>query len=277
MAVPQTFYIPWSEIDPNQQHGGLPGELAGFVGPRLGDNPRTRNHDVRQIFDTLRDCSASLSMHPRAQVEGPPDRGMVTEVLDSITLIMERTIDRTRAMSNTFFTFVHATPPSDPFTLRPIQYPLRNPFMHDAVYWMLGTMAECAELNANGFHTGLDPQSSHRIVAPLYHLKANLIRDYFDQEVAGEISPSELAELVSGLINVNIVLPGDTQATPDPNAVEEALQGVSLIQWMPGEDDWQIFGQKLQSAYTPERIWQPEGNKGTTEDVAAENPVNVPI
>lgn len=272
--VPQTFFVPWSDIDPSLQHGGIPEVVGdGYVGPNLGDNPTTRNRDIRYIFDVIRDHGAALSMHPNADLESPVVRNVVNEVLKSINLIMERILDRTRTLATSFLILQHATPPSDRFELRPIRYPLRNPFMADVIYWYLGAMAETAEMGVNGWHSCLDPKTAHAILAPFFHVKANIIRDYFDQEVEGEIAMDELVTLFNSGELKNIYSPGESRSLPDTAGVADALKGVSLIQWFPADADWSIFADKQSKAFVPERIFQPEGSSGTTEDIAPERPV----
>ena len=274
MAVPalnDPFYQPWIEVDPELKHGGIPGELAGrFVAPRLGDNVTSKNVDVVTIFEVLRDSAASLASHPAAMAEGHPLKNTVEEVLRALNLVMERIIDRTQVMSTNMFFWTHATPPPKDFMLRPILYPLRNPFMDTVIYHLLGTMGETAESNANAMHSGLDPKTSHVILGGLFHLKKNIMRDYFDVEVAGEITLDELNVMFEGIVQPGptITPPGETGVTPDMGDVAAALDGASALQWYPNQTDWMNFGRKITNAYTPSRIFQPEGATPSTEDVA---------
>lgn len=273
MPLPTNFWIPWNEIDPDLTHGGIEGELEGqFVGPRLGDNPNTKNTDMLTVFHALRDGAAALSMHPSANNEGPPMRNEVEESLVAWNWITERVLDRIQPTSNRLFQWCHATPPTIGFDVRPVRFPLRQEYLHGAIYMLLGTMVETAESNANGFHSGIDPQSAHKILAPLYHWKANVIKDWFDKEVAGEISEDELKQIYGGVSRPgpNIVLPGETQPTADAGDVSEVLQGISVLQWFPDTEDWTVFGNKRLELYYPERIFQPEAGMRTTEDVAPE-------
>ena len=277
--IPENFWIPWGDVDPTFLHGGIDGELEGqFVAPRLGDNPNTKNTDMLTVFHAMRDASAALSMHPSANNEGPPMRNEVEEALIAWNWVAERVLDRIQPTSNRLFPWCHATPPTIGFDVRPIRFPLRQEFLHNAVYMLIGTMVEAAESNANGFHSGIDPQSAHKILAPLYHWKANCIKDWFDQEVSGEISEAELLLLFSTVDRTgpNIVLPGDTQAPPESGAIAEVLTGVDVLQWFPQQEDWTIFGNKRMELYYPERIFQPEGGMRTTEDVAPEQRTTFP-
>lgn len=268
--IPQEFWQPWSEIDPTLRHGGIPDGLTGFVAARLGDNPRTCNADLKTIFSALNDAAAALSMHPEADREGPPLRNLVEETLRALNWILERIQDRTKTTSTAFFMWTHATPPLDTLKVRPIRFPLRSTLAHSAVYYLLGTMVETAENNASSYHSGLDPSSAHRIIAPLLHLKANIIRDWFDQEVSGEISLTELMAIFEGVSQPGptIVPQGQSMPLPDAQRVQEALAGVDLIQWYPSDEHWTIFGRKSAVQFKPERIWQPEATQHTTEDVS---------
>lgn len=270
MPLPDNFWIPWVEVDPDLQHGGIDGELEGqFVAPRLGDNPNTKNTDMLTIFHALRDAAASLSMHPAANNEGAPMRNEVEESLVAWNWVTERILDRIKPTSNVLFQWCHATPPTIGFDVRPIRFPLRQEFLHSATFMLLGTMVEVAESNANGFHSGVDPQSGHKLLAPLYHWKANVIKDWFDKEVSGEMSEAELVSLYTGEYP-NIILPGDSAESPATGDVAERLTGVSVLQWAPKEENWTDFGKKRLALYYPERIFQPEGGMRTTEDVAPE-------
>jgi hypothetical protein len=272
--VPQNFFQPWAEIDPEQTHGGLPGALEDFVGPRLGDNPTTKNIDMLTLFGAVRDTAASISMAPTANAEGPPGRPLVEEILLGLNLCIERILDRTRVASSGYFEWRHATPPCDTFALRPIRYPLRNEFARRAIFFFLGTLVEVAENSANARHSGLDPSQARDLLGGLLTLKASIAKDWFDKEVEGEITLEELNQMFAGVERPGptIVPPGQSQPSPSDEVVTEALAGISLIQWFPNESDWQIFGKKHTEQYKPEPIWQPEGAVGTTEDVAPENP-----
>ena len=270
--LPENFWIPWIEVDPTLAHGSIEGELEGqFVGPRLGDNPSTKNTDILTVFHALRDAAAALSMHPSGNNEGPPMRNEVEEALTAWNWVTERVLDRIQPTSNRLFQWCHATPPTINFDVRPIRFPLRQEYLHGAVYMLLGTMVETAESNANGFHSGIDPQSAHKMLAPLYHWKATTIKDWFDKEVSGEISEAELQSLFLGIDTPgpNIVPSGETQPSPGEDAVSEVMSGVDVLQWFPNEPDWQVFGRKRMEIYYPERIFQPEGGLRTTEDVAS--------
>ena len=110
--VPTPFYVPWEEIDPTLQHGGIPDGLAGeFVGPRFGDNTHTKNIDIKNLFEVLNDATASISMAPGGNREGPPLRNDLEEVLKTVNVVVERLWDRVTPQSNSFFQWSHATPP----------------------------------------------------------------------------------------------------------------------------------------------------------------------
>ena len=276
--IPDKFWLPWSEIDPAGNHGGIAGALSEYVAPRLGDNTKTKNVDLHTIFQVLSEVASATSRHPMANLEGPPGRGLVEETLRALNLVFERIMDRTRVNATNYFTWTHATPPYLDFKVRPVRYPLRNPFAEQVIYFMLGTLVEVAEVNANGFHSSLDPSSAYRLVAPLYHLKANIIRDYFDQEVENELTQSELVAVTAGVVRPGptIVPAGSSIPKPDAAKVSEELKGVDVIQWFPDQEDWVTFGNKNSEMYKAERIWQPEGAAADTEDVAPERETTLP-
>ena len=255
--------------------GGIPGELGGFVGPDLGDNPRTKNQDIKTIFTAVMTTAASISMSPEANKEGPPQRNIVEETLRALNFVFERILDRTTTMSTVMFEWCHATPPYETLHLRPVRYPLRQTFADQAVHYLLGTLVEIAEVNRNANHSMLDPSSAARLLAPLYHLKALIAKDYFDVEVSNEISLQEMVQLMSGVkpIGPEIVPSGESANLADATAIAEAMQGIDLLQWFPSNQEWVTFGVKQAAVYKPERVWQPEGATGTTEDVASENTI----
>jgi len=273
MAIPQKFHKPWSEIDPAMTHGGVEGELLEFVGPDLNDNPRTKNQDIKTIFTAIMTTAASISMAPEANKEGPPQRNIVEEVLRALNFIMERVLDRTQTMSTSTFEWCHATPPYEYLMLRPVRYPLRQTFADQTVHYLLGTLVETAEMNRNANHSSLDPNTAERILAPLYHLKALIAKDYFDVEVSGEISLQEMIAIMTGVKKVGptIVPSGESQNLASVEDVAGALSGIDLIQWYPNNQNWATFGEKMVQMYHAERVWQPEGAYPTTEDVASEN------
>ena len=275
MAIPQKFHKPWVEIDPAMTHGGVAGELTEFVGPDLNDNPRTKNQDIKTIFTAIMTTAASISMAPEANKEGPPQRNIVEEVLRALNFVMERVLDRTQTMSTSTFEWCHATPPYEYLMLRPVRYPLRQTFADQTVHYLLGTLVEIAEMNRNANHSMLDPNTAERMLAPLYHLKSLIAKDYFDVEVSGEISLQEMIAIMSGVkkIGPTIVPSGESQNLATREDVTDALSGINLIQWYPNQENWATFGEKMVQMYHAERVWQPEGAYPTTEDVASENTI----
>jgi len=275
MAVPDKFHLPWVEIDPSLAHGGIPGELGEFVGPALGDNPKTKNQDIKTIFTSVMTTAASISMSPEANKEGPPGRNIVEETLRALNFLFERVLDRTQTLSTSTFEWCHATPPYEDLHLRPVRYPLRQTFADQVVHYLLGTLVETAEMNRNANHSSLDPNTAERIMAPMYHLKALIAKDYFDKEVSGEISLQEMIVLMTGVKKVGptIVPSGESQELVDNAELTDALSGIDLLQWYPNQQEWTTFGEKMVTLYHPERVWQPEGAIATTEDVASEQTI----
>jgi hypothetical protein len=276
MVMPTKFHLPWSQIDPGLKHGGIPNELADeFVGPDLGDNKSTLNLDMLQVFGACRDVAAAISRAPSADTEGPPNRNVVEEVLLGTTWISERILDRIAVNSNRLFEWTHATPPAVGFRLRPIKFPLRNEFANHAVFTLIGELVEIAENNANGHHSRMSPNQAAHVLAPLWHLRANVVRDWFDVEVGGEISVEELDEMFSGIADAepSFTRSGDSHPRPEGDSVTEALQGIDLFKWHPNKEDWQVFAKKIRGLYVPERLFQPEGALRSTEDIAFENPL----
>lgn len=273
LMMPTKFWVPWSEIDPEMRHGGIPGELAEFVAPDINDNKTTQNVDQVRIFAVVRDACQSISMSPESMKEGEPRRRIVEECLRAINDILEKALDRSHSSATRTFEWCHAVPPQVTFPLSPIRFPLRNPFANEFVHYMLGTMVEIAELNCNANHAGLGINDVSKIVAPCYQWKANVIKHYFDHEVAGEISSAELDQLFQGIVRPGpVVSPPDASAQrPSDAGVAEALSGIDVIQWFPNDSDWAIFGNLERNRYVPERIYQPEGAYPSTEDVQYEH------
>ena len=271
--MPEKFVIPWVEVDPNLTHGGISGELAGiFVAPDLTDNWQTKNSDNLKVMRALNDVSASISMHPDSDMEGYPTRNIVEEVMKATNFVLEKIMDSTSSSANRTFGWTHAIPPVDDYALRPIRYPVRGGYALDVLKFMIGDQVECAELNRNCAHSGFTPQDAAVLLRPLFEIKSSAMKLYFDLEVSGELSMAEVEEMMRGRYR-----PGPTVSPPDDSAerpsasdVEEAMTGTDVIQWYPSPADWVIFGRLRDNRYVPERIYQPEGHRATTEDVASE-------
>ena len=271
MPVPQRFYVPWADIDPTGLDGGIPGELGEFVGPDLGDNTRTLNRDILRVFSDVRDVAASISMHPEADMQGEPSRSLIEEILKGGDLVLERIFDRTRTQATRNFLWHHATPPYEPFMLSPVRYPVRSEFALNVLYYYIGAMVEVAELNANARHTSIDPATAAAMVGPFYQIKAMIMKDYFDVEVANEISMVEMESLFSGQLQPVLVETGSSGKRAEASA-GESLQGANVVMWAPNQEDWVYYAKRQQERYVPERIQQPEAKKVTTEDVAPAHP-----
>jgi hypothetical protein len=209
-------------------------------------------------------------MSPEADVQGPPGRNIVEEVLNSINFIFERILDRTITVATKTHEWTHAIPPAQGFQLQPIRFPLRQSFASRVVHYMIGSLVEVAEMNRNGNHSGIDVSTSKRMLSALFYMKCQIAKDYFDVEPYGEISMDELIDIMSGIKPVpqTITPSGEEQQLPDMAAVNEALDGEDMLQWYPNDANWVIFASKEAALYKPERTWQPEATNQTTEDVA---------
>lgn len=266
-GLPEKFYIPWSVVDPALQHGGVPGGLEGFIAPDLGDNPMSNNRTLVDIFYELSMGVASVSMHPQADVEGFPGRGLVEEALKCTQTFAEKVICNTHTYATKFFYHTHCIPPSEHFRFNGIRYPLRNGFGDTFVYYGVATLVELAENNRNGAHKGLDPKASQIILNALYDWKGEVMKYFFGKEIAGEISEREMLEMFANINTPNPFYPDVTAETPDEDDTDEALTGLDVLKWLPTKEDWAMFHQLEARRYTPERVFQPEGTDQTTEDV----------
>lgn len=274
--MPDKFFKPWVEIDPSLRHGGIAGELEGqFIGPDIGDNFATKNLDNLAVFQSINDVGAAISMHHEADREGYPAKSIVEETLQGVNFILEHIMDRTHSTASKFFGWCHAVPPTQLYKMRPMRYPVRSVFAQEFVHFCIGTLVECAELNRNAAHSGFDPQAADRLIAPFYDWKARQMKFYFDIEVEGELSREELNTVLGGRFRPGPTVspPDQTTDLPDDAQLLEALSGANVLQWYPDQKWWAVFGNLNDKRYQPERIWQPEGSRATTEDVAHETAV----
>jgi len=277
MGVTGEFHVPWKDIDPTLQHGGIPGGGLDeeFVGPNVGDNQKTTNISMYEIFRECNDIAAAYSCNPEGNTEGIPSRNAVEEILKFINSYIELVSDRCVSSANRVFQWTHATPPNIDFVMRPVRYPLRNVFMNKAVYYLLGAQVEIAEMNSNAGHCNASPSASARMMAPLLNLKMEIAKSYFDQEIGGELSADEVATILAKIKKPGpTIVPSDeSMPLPDQADIDAAKEGINVLQWFPDAKHWTIFAEKRDSAAKKERIFQPEGASRTTEDVSPENPV----
>lgn len=271
MAMPEKYYKPWSEIDPNMTHGGIADELGRFVAPDLGDNPTSQNRTLVTIFQEYNLSLMAVSMAPYSDVRGFPDRRLIEECLKVAQTLAERVITNTHTHATKFFSHTHAIPPTEHFKLMPIRYPLGNTFADEFVYWGIGTLVELAENNRNAVHKSLDPAASEVILRGMYSWKADVMKFWFAKEVAGEISDKELDDLFANVKLANPFYPDVTAEKPSEGEVAEALTGLDVLKWLPEENDWTVFAQLRRRRHFPERVLQPEAAMPTTEDVTPHN------
>lgn len=272
MAMPTKFVKPWTAVDPAATHGGIAGVLGpGWVAPDIGDNPTSKNHDIIGIFKTLNVMAQSISMHPEAEMEDLPGNSLLAEIFQAITYFFEDVLDRTKTQATAMFTFAHAIPPVDDFVMVPVMFPVRNPVANDFLFYALGTLVELAENSRNAVHKSLDPNASRTVMAPLYSLKADLMKRWFELEVEGEMSVKELNEILSGKAIRRPSYPDESSETPDAAKVADALKGYDVAVWLPTPSDWARFADVVERSYRPERVLQPEAYRTVTEDVGPES------
>lgn len=276
MAFPSKFYVPWSEIDPTFRDGGIPGELENqFVAADLGDNPSTRNIDILKLFHVVNAVAASISQHPEADTEDYVQKRLLEEMLASLNWILENIVDVTKASNVSQFSWTHSIPPINQFSFQPVRYPVRNAAANEFLHYMLGEMVEVAESARNAAHAGIDFKCCDILIAPLYAIKSKIIKYYFDLEVAGELSKDELNGLMVGKRRAGPVvsIPDDSTERPETSDLIEAMSGVDVIQWSPTPEDWVVFATLREARYSPNRLFQPEGSRDVTEDVAFEQKI----
>lgn len=279
MSVKGSFFKPWDQIDPTLADGGIadPAMSAEFVGVDVGDNKTTRNMSLRYIFAAIQTAAASIGAHAYSNIEGAPAQALVREILRAIDFVAEKIHVNTRANGGAF-SWIHAAPNDDPFRLRPVRFPLRNPLAHQVVFGFLGVSSEVAQANGNALHTNLDPQSSANLLAPLMGLKESIVIEQFGKEVEGHVSVSELAAMFAevGASFPAFVVPGADEPRPTPTDAADADTGVDLMRWKPEPEDWRRFDKRRATMFTGENVFQPEGADVTDEDVAGEDTVPAP-
>lgn len=272
MAMPEKFYVPWDNIDPTLQHGGVEGELGnGWVAPDVGDNPTSTNYDIVGLFKDLNMYAAAISMHPEADSENLPGRALLETALKATSTFFEQVVDKTKTHATSFFAFSHAIPPVNHFTMSPIRFPVRNATANEFVHYCIGTLVELAESSRNALHKGLDPETSSIVLAPLYTWKADIMKYFFDIEVEGEVSPEELLRIFTGIAKPVLSYPDVTADRPTNEQVSEVLTGYDVLAFIPTAGDWAKFAELRLRRFKPERILQPEGARPTTEDVRNES------
>lgn len=271
MAMPSKFVKPWAAVDPTLTSGGISGVIGpGWVAPDIGDNPTSRNHDLIGIFKQLNTMAQSISMHPESEMDDVPGNSLLSEIFSAITHFFEDVLDRTRTQATAMFTFAHAVPPVDDFVMVPVMFPVRNQTANDFLFYALGTLVEIAENSRNAVHKSLDPAAARTIMAPLYSLKADLMKRFFELEVEGEMSVRELNEVLSGKAVRRPSYPDESSELPDATKVAEALKGYDVAFWLPTPSDWARFADVTERSYRPERVLQPEAYRSVTEDVGPE-------
>lgn len=267
-GMPTKFVVPWSQIDPNGLHGGLPNVVGdGWVAPDINDNAISTNYDIVGLFNDLMRYGTAVSMHVEADMDALPGQSLVNECLRAANTFFEDVADRTKTQATGMFSFQHAIPPVNKFQLTPVMYPVASTFAMEFLHYTIGTLVSLSENSRNSAHKGLDPEAAHVILGPLYAWKADVMKIWFNYEVEGEISAKELASAMA-TVRARRVLstPDETDERPADSTMVEVLSGMNVLNWVPATADWALFSDNRMSRYSPERIRQPENSRAVTED-----------
>ena len=271
MPIEQSFFQPWSELDPSGAHGGIPGELGRMVGPRLGDNLKTRNADCHYLFHHLQLTASSISRHAYADRDDPlPNRMIMQHVIKGVNSLAVILKTRIRTQLDDHVMYSHARPGQQSFSLFPIMFPVRQPWANSVIYRLIGLSVELAENSANDLHAGIPASRGIDLIRHLGKLKQDLMLEFFRLEPQGFVDYRELLQMqaTTHQRGAEVTPIGETEPRATNEAVNDHRAGTAVLSWEPNDGDWQKFAELELEMFSAENILQPEGTVFTTEDVA---------
>jgi len=250
----QPFHVPYTgTIGPD-----MPGHASDFVIANIGEHKVTNNSDLWLLIDRVQAEAQSLGNSP-AFVQPIVDPQFIRDTLLAIDRVRAMAVGMLISQASGFFTRRFGGPSQKAHALAPIMYPGVNRIGAVVVESFLCSLHQAPRVNSNMFDQGLLSEDCATVLHSLISAKGRIMRQLFQKELAGELSPAELTALFEGSTlqppsqrpTGAAALANETVPAPDAAQLTEALSGVDVVTWVPTDGDWAICATVLKRMTPP--------------------------
>lgn len=227
------------------------------------DRGVTCNESCWSVWDVLNREAQIISTQPAIQ-QPEITQDLIESIIGGINRSFAALHSRVGTRANQLFTSVYGGPPQYQFEDYPIRWAAENREGLTALMAFTSSIFQIPQIPSNRLDQSIMDNHAGVIAKPLFALKARIMREWFQIETLGHISPDELDAIFR---NSNLMPPlrtsyddrhdsSTTQAAEDAAAltdesahmptaetVVQAKAGVEVWTWVPTQGSWLTFGE----------------------------------
>lgn len=229
-------------------------------------NATTCNEALWMLWDIVSREAQTLSVSAPA-LQDQITKDLLEDTIRGINRCFGALSTRIVSRANRLFSSTFGGPSNFAYEPYPIRWAGESRVALMILMKYVASLFQVPQVACNRLDNGIIDVHAAVIVRPLFDLKAHLMKVYFAKEVQGEVSPDELASLFR---NGNLEPPlqrslddrrstgeeiaardqavlGDESAAVAPVVLTEGVRaGVNVWTWVPGDQDWDVFGELLE-------------------------------
>lgn len=187
------------------------------------DRQLTSNQACWNLWDVINGEAQTLSARPSA-LQPVITKDLLRDAIEAINRCFVQTTDRVVTRANRTFTDTFGGPAPYSFEPYPIRWAGENREALQIILSFVSAAYQIPQVRSNHLDNGIIDSHAKIIVEPLFALKADLMKRFFQIEPKGEISPDELDAIFrdGGIRPPLAVSLTDTRDTPADLAAEDA-------------------------------------------------------
>lgn len=247
---------------------GNPGDQmpsGEFMSIRRLSRTSTDNEQCWQTWAYINSAAQKLSAS-NSTIQPVVEKGLVQDTIDAINRIFGFVAVRVATRANRLFSNTFGGPNPFEFNQYPIRWPGENRYALSFVMKFVNAGFQVPQVQSNRLDSGILDNHAGIILRPLFDLKAQIAKEFFGYEIAGEISADELDALFANTslrppLHISFSENRDTESDraskaaasktdesvkrPTSEELKQFTSGLEVWTWVPSESDWTAFAATL--------------------------------
>lgn len=187
------------------------------------DRHQTSNNACWNLWDVINGEAQTFSARP-STLQPVITKDLLRDAIEAINRCFVHTTDRVVTRANRTFTDTFGGPAPYSFEPYPIRWAGENREALQIILSFVSAAYQIPQVRSNHLDNGIIDSHAKIIIEPLFALKADLMKRFFQIEPKGEISPDELDAIfrdggIRPPLDVSLT---DTRDTPADLAAEDA-------------------------------------------------------
>jgi len=238
------------------------GNDSKFYITDLVGSERTQNRSCSELFEVIAQHGQEISFSDAA-LQSEVGRSLIEDTLKRIQICFNAVSSRVVTNVNRMFGSVYGGPLPYDYIAWPLRWSGENRRALTICNSFVASCYQIPRLRCNSLDSGIPNRQAATIIRPLFDIKAEIMKQEFGLEVAGEVGPNELDALLAGAVLLSPTPGADEQrreseaqsaarqatamdqtsvARPTQERSEQAREGMDAWTWMPNAQDWDAFG-----------------------------------